>query len=43
MQGLELEQVTSLVKGEEGTTVHLTIIREGESDYLEIDVVRRQV
>ena len=43
VQGLELEQVTSLVKGEEGTTVHLTIIREGESDYLEIDVVRRQV
>ena len=39
VQGLELEQVTSLVKGEEGTTVHLTIIREGESDYLEIDVV----
>ena len=43
VQGLELEQVTSLVKGEEGTTVHLTIIREGESDYLEIDVVRRKV
>ena len=43
VQGMELEQVTSLVKGEEGTAVHLTIIREGESDYLEIDVVRRQV
>ena len=43
VQGMELEEVTSLVKGEEGTTVHLTIIREGESDYLEMDVVRRQV
>lgn len=43
VQGLELEQVTSLVKGEEGTTVRLTIIREGESDYLEIDVMRRKV
>ena len=32
VQGLELEQVTSLVKGEEGTTVHLTILRGGESD-----------
>lgn len=43
VQGLELMQVVSKVKGEEGTTVHLTIIREGESDYLEIDVVRRKV
>lgn len=43
VQGLELKQVVSKVKGEEGTTVHLTIIREGESDYLEIDVVRRKV
>ena len=43
VQGLELTQVVSKVKGEEGTTVHLTSIREGESDYLEIDVVRRKV
>ena len=43
VQGMELTQVTSLVKGEEGTTVHLTIIRDGESDYLEIDVERRKV
>lgn len=43
VQGLELTQVVSKVKGEEGTTVYLTIIREGESDYLEIDVVRRKV
>ncbi len=43
VQGQELTQVTSQVKGEEGTTVHLTIIREGESGYLEVDVVRRKV
>ena len=43
VQGMELTQVTSLVKGEEGTTVHLTIIRDGEADYLEIDVERRKV
>lgn len=43
VQGQELSQVVSQVKGEEGTTVRLTIVREGESDYLEIDVVRRKV
>lgn len=43
VQGMELTQVTSRIKGEEGTTVHLSIIREGETDYLEIDVVRRKV
>ena len=39
-QGLGLTQVVNLVKGREGTTVHLTIYREGESDYLKFDVVR---
>lgn len=39
-QGLSLTQVVSLVKGREGTTVHLTIYREGEPDYLEFDVER---
>lgn len=38
--GLSVTQVVSLVKGQENTTVHLTIYREGEPDYLEIDVVR---
>lgn len=41
--GLELSEVVARVKGEEGTTVHLTIYREGESDYLEIDVERRKI
>lgn len=41
--GLELSEIVSRVKGEEGTTVRLTIYREGESDYLEIDVERRKI
>lgn len=43
IQGEELSQVVSRIKGEEGTTVHLTLVREGETDYLEVDVVRRKV
>jgi len=42
-QGLDLTEIVSRIKGEEGTSVHLTIYREGESDYLEMDVVRRQI
>lgn len=41
--GMELSEIVSRVKGEEGTTVHLTIYREGETDYLEIDVERRKI
>lgn len=43
IQGLSLEEIVSLVKGPEGTVVHLTIYREGEPDYLEIDVTRRKI
>ncbi len=39
-QGMSVSQVVSLVKGREGTTVCLTIYREGEADYLEINAVR---
>ena len=42
-QGLELTEIVSRIKGEEGTTVHLTLYREGEADYLEVDVVRKQI
>lgn len=42
-QGLDLSEIVSRIKGEEGTTVHLTIVREGETDYLEFDVERRQI
>ncbi len=42
-QGLELSEVVSRIKGEEGTKVHLTIYREGAENYLEIDVERRKI
>lgn len=41
--GMELSDAVALIKGPEGTNVTLTIIREGESDYLDITVTRRQV
>lgn len=41
--GLSLDEVVSMIKGEEGTQVVLTIIREGEETYLEIPVERRKV
>lgn len=41
--GLSLTEAVSLIKGEEGTEVVLTIVREGESDYLQIPVTRRKV
>ena len=41
--GMELSEIVARVKGEEGTEVHLTIYREGETDYLEIDVERRKI
>lgn len=43
VQGLTLEEIVARVKGEEGTMVHLTIVRDGESDYLELDVMRRKI
>lgn len=39
--GMSLQEVVSLIKGEEGTTVHLTLVRDGEE--IEKDVMRRQV
>ena len=41
--GLELSEVVGRIKGEEGTTVHLTLVREGERDYVEVDIERRKV
>lgn len=42
-EGLELTEIVGMIKGEEGTTVHLTLIREGESDYIEVDIERKKV
>lgn len=43
LQGMDLSSAVALIKGDEGTTVHLTVIREGETDYLEFDIVRRKL
>lgn len=42
-QGLESDEVVELVRGEENTTVHLTLVRSGADDYIEVDVTRRKV
>lgn len=42
-QGLTLEEVVNMIKGEEGTFVHLTLVRGTATDYLEIDVTRAQI
>lgn len=39
--GFTLQEVVRLIKGEEGTTVHMTLIRDGEE--IEKEVVRRKV
>lgn len=41
--GMDLSSIVAEVKGEEGTIVHLTVIRDGENDYLEFDVKRRKL
>ncbi len=41
--GMTLDSVVALIKGEEGTTVDLTIVRSTETDYLHVEVERRRV
>ena len=41
--GWDLDEAVAHIRGEEGTVVHLKIYREGERDYLEIDVTRGEV
>ncbi len=41
MAGLDTTQVVTHIKGEEGTTVHLTLVRDNE--YVEVDVERRKI
>ena len=43
VQGMDLNSIVAKVKGDEGTTVRLTVVREGETDYLEFDVTRRRL
>lgn len=40
---MELSDLVTHIRGEEGTTVHLQIMREGEADYLEFDVMRANI
>lgn len=42
-QGMDTTETVALIRGEENTVVHLTLIREGEDDYVEVDVTRRKV
>ena len=42
-QGMDVDDVVDLIRGEEHTTVHLTLVRSGEDDYVEVDVTRREV
>ncbi len=41
--GMSLTEVVSLIKGPENTDVVLTIVREGETDYLDVAVTRGRV
>lgn len=41
--GLTLTEVVSMIKGPEGTDVTLTIVRDGETDYLYVTITRAQV
>ena len=42
-QGMETTEIVTLIKGEEGTTVTLTLVREGEDDYLYVPVERKKI
>lgn len=41
--GLSLTEAVSMIKGPEGTNVELTLVREGESDYVKVTLTRRRV
>ena len=41
--GEDLNSVVAEIKGEEGTTVNITIVREGEDDYIELTVERHTI
>ena len=41
--GLNLTEAVALIKGPEGTSVELTLLREGERDYKKLTLTRRKV
>lgn len=40
---MDLADVVAMIKTEAGKTIKITIVRDGENDYLEFDVVRRAI
>lgn len=40
---MELSELVTHIRGDKGTTVHVQILREGEKDYLELDIERDKV
>lgn len=42
-KGITQEEVFDKLRGEKGTTVHITIQREGDSELLEFDIVRDEI
>ncbi|HOO79617.1 MAG TPA: S41 family peptidase [Lachnospiraceae bacterium] len=40
---MDLSAVVAMIKGEQGTTVHLTIVRQSTGEQLEMDIERRKV
>ena len=40
---MELDEVVNYIRGKDGTTAHLKMYREGEPDYLEIDINRQKI
>ncbi len=40
VSSMDTSEVVDLVRGPEGSTVHMTLIREGADDYIEVDIVR---
>lgn len=40
---MELSELVTYIRGEEGTVVHLQIYREGESDYMHLEVTRANI
>lgn len=43
ISGMLLENIVTLIKGDEGTIVKLKVYREGEEDYLNFDIERRKI
>lgn len=43
ISGMLLENIVTLIKGDDGTIVKLTVYREGEEDYLYFDIERREI